>query len=283
MLRRDYPLHARGSRVADGRSVLAERVSHLDSRPIYADLHGNFDPDLAHFIRTIEAITPPGSSREQLPVAAANVADEIISNCRLVQRLIEKSPEISVGPIVRTEQYWIATGRPAHLPPSVPTLDRAHFVEPARTTDMLTSTKPFDLGLYTSTGVLGTLGMWWCALQLNEGSSLFPLPWNVWSIQASEDSNVLEITTAAEWVDFVSTYPIYRNGWLYPDWRIVAHGWDGIHMTVRTIAASQGICFSAGTQIVAPPYWDVESTLWLRWAFAAVEPLQEFEEAPSSS
>jgi hypothetical protein len=49
--------------MADAPHVLAKRVSQLDSRPIYADLHGDLDPDLAHFIRTIEAITPPGSPR----------------------------------------------------------------------------------------------------------------------------------------------------------------------------------------------------------------------------
>jgi hypothetical protein len=83
------------------------------------------------------------------------------------------------------------------LPSPAPTLDRAHFVEAGGTTDILTSTKPFDFGLYTSTGVLGTVGMWWCSLQLNEGSSLFPVPWKVWAIQAGQDANVIEITTAA--------------------------------------------------------------------------------------
>jgi hypothetical protein len=43
--------------MADAPRVLAKRVSQLDSRPIYADLHGDLDPDLVHFIRTIEAIT----------------------------------------------------------------------------------------------------------------------------------------------------------------------------------------------------------------------------------
>jgi hypothetical protein len=269
--------------MADAPRVLAKRVSQLDSRPIYADLHGDLDPDLAHFIRTIEAITPPGSVSEQLPTASASPADEIVGDCRLVHRLIEKAPEIAAGPLVRTDQYWIATGRPAHLPAPAAKLDRARFVDAATTTGVPASTKPFDLGLYTSTGVLGTFGMWWCLLQLNKGSTLFPLPWKVWSVRASQDANVLEITTAAEWVDFVSSHPMYRNGSLYPDWRLVGDRWDGIHMTVRAIAATQGICFTVDTDVVAPPYWGVESTLWLSWAFTAVEPLQEFSEAPSPS
>ena len=62
---------------------------------------------------------------------------------------------------------------------------------------------------------------------------------------------------------------------LYPDWARVADRWDGIHMNVGAIAATQGICFSEGSNLVAPPYWDIESTLWLRWVFGAVELVEE--------
>jgi hypothetical protein len=268
--------------VADALRVLADRVTQLDSRPNNADAHGDVDPDLAHFIRTMARIThPPGSWTERLPTAPASAADEIIDDCHLVQRLIENAPGVAVGPLVRAQQYWVATGRPAHSPPRVAKLDRAHFVEPTASMDVPASTKPFHLGLYTSTGTLGTFGMWWCYLQLHRGSTLFPLPWRVWSVRASNDANVLEITTAAEWVDLVSADPMHRNGFLYPDWRLLADRWDGIHMTVRAVAATQGMGFSLGRHVVAPAYWDVESTLWLRWAFTEVAPLPEFSNVPS--
>jgi hypothetical protein len=73
--------------VANAPCVLAKRISLLDSQPIYADLHGDLDPDLAHFIRTIEAITPPGSVSEQLPTASASAADEKQSMSELVAGL----------------------------------------------------------------------------------------------------------------------------------------------------------------------------------------------------
>jgi hypothetical protein len=41
-------------------------------------------------------------------------------------------------------------------------------------------------------------------------------------------------------------------------------------MTAAAVAATQGLCFREGDLITAPAYWDVESTLWLRWVFDGV-------------
>jgi hypothetical protein len=151
-----------------------------------------------------------------------------------------------------------------------------HFAEATRSAEIPATTKPFELGLFTSTGTLGTYGMWLCLLVLNRGSTLFPFPWNVWMLQASPDARVFEITTATEWVEFVLEHAMHRDGLLYPDWKLVASRWDAVHMTVRAIAAVQGARFAVNEKVVAPPYWDVESTLWLRWAFTATEPIQDF-------
>jgi hypothetical protein len=129
------------------------------------------------------------------------------------------------------------------------------------------STKPFEVGLYTSTGVFGTFGMWWCSLELNSESTLFPRPWKIWALEATADARVFEIATAVQWVDFVSAEPLDSEGVLSPDWGAVAARWDGIHMSAAAVAATQGIRFGAAGHVVAPPYWDVASTLWLRWSF----------------
>jgi hypothetical protein len=42
-------------------------------------------------------------------------------------------------------------------------------------------------------------------------------------------------------------------------------------MTQRAVVASQGLYFASSAGIIAPPYWDVESTLWLRWSFTSTE------------
>jgi hypothetical protein len=258
---------ARAQASADTLRVLSDRVSDLDASPIYADLHGDLDPDLAHFIRTISAITPPGNDAQAPPPVAAHSADEILATSKLLERLRERAPEVAVGPLSRREQYWIATGRPAHLPPRQGPLDPKQFVEVTADTSVPPSTKPFEVGLYTSTAVFGTFGMWWCFLELNRESTLFPHPWTIWALEAASDTAVLEIASATEWVDFVSAEPLASEGVLYPDWKAVAARWHGIHMGATAVAATQGIRFSADGHVVAPPYWDVESTLWLHWSF----------------
>jgi hypothetical protein len=261
---------ARAKASADTLRVLSDRVSDLDARPTYGDLYGDVDPDLAHFIRTISRITPPGGDARDLPPVAAHRADEIVATSKLIERLRTRAPEVAIGPLSRREQYWIATGRPAHLPPREGSLDSKQFVETANA-KVPPSTKPFEVGLYTSTGVFGTFGMWWCFLQLNSESTLFPRPWRIWALEAARDANVLEIATAAQWVDFVSADRLASDGILYPDWNAVAARWDGVHMGAAAVAATQGIRFSSDGHVVAPPYWDVESTFWLRWAFTALE------------
>jgi hypothetical protein len=262
---------ARAQAPADTLRVLSDRVSDLDAEPIYGDLHGDVDPDLAHFIRTIGAITPPGTTAHCAAPVAAHEADEILAASKLLQRLKRRCPPVAAGPLVRTDQYWVATGRPAHLPPREDTLDPRLFVDARASGAAIVSTKPFELGLYTSTGVFGTFGMWWCYLQLNSESSLFPRPWKIWALDASPQANVLEIATAAQWVELVWGNPLESDGLLYPDWKAVAGRWDGIHMSAGAVAATHGICFSANGRVVAPPYWDVESTLWLRWSFPTFE------------
>jgi hypothetical protein len=262
---------ARAQASADTRRVLSDRVSDLDAGPIDADLHGDIDPDLAHFIRTISRITPPGSDARGLPPVAAHRADEIVAASKLLERLRTRAPEVAVGPLSRREQYWIATGRPAHLPPREGSLDPKQFIAVTANANVAQSTKPFEVGLYTSTGVFGTFGMWWCYLRLNSESTLFPRPWKIWTLEAAPDADVLEIANAAQWVDFVSADPLVSDGIIYPDWKTVADQWDGVHMSAAAVAATQGIGFSSDGDIVAPPYWDVESTFWLRWSFTALE------------
>ena len=69
----------------------------------------------------------------------------------------------------------------------------------------------------------------------------------------------------------MSDFPTSYEGLLYPDWKAVARHCDGVHVTLRAVGATQGICFRLSDGVVAPPYWDVETTFWLRWVFEHVE------------
>jgi hypothetical protein len=254
-----------------GLTALARRIAEFDRESGLAPMEGSeeLDPDVARFLRIIQAVTPPGVITEEhlrcAPLAGA--ADELIDSSEFLRRLGRRFPAIVVGPVLKSSQWWIATGRPIHLPSRVMTLAKEQFVDATKAGKDPLSTKPFHLGLYTSSGFAETFGLWWWYLRLNRPSTLFPLPWQVWSVGVREDAKVREIGTASEWAEFVSAYPVVRGRLLYPDWACVARDWDGVHMTLRAIAATQGVWFASGRRVIAAPYWDVESVLWLRWVF----------------
>jgi hypothetical protein len=112
--------------------------------------------------------------------------------------------------------------------------------------------------------------MWRLYLDLGKYSSNFLAPWYVWKIKIREDVRVFEVTTAAQWQDLVLRYPMVSERFIYPDWTKVAADFDAVHMTRTGIAAIQGICLQTPDGLLAPSFWDVETTLWLRWTFASV-------------
>jgi len=195
-----------------------------------------------------------------------HVADEIVSTSRLLSSLRGIAPEVVTGPIRKERQYWIATGKPPFAPPVRPGLNREHFVAAGPGTSV--STKPFSVGLFTSTGMGDTYGMWHLYLEAAR-SSLFPLPWYAWSVRPRDDARVLEISSATAWAEFVAAYPLRRDGLLCPDWNAAANVYDGVHMTLQAIIAMQGLSLQTGLGLLAPAFWDVQSTLWLRWVFSA--------------
>ena len=257
--------------MTDALHLLRQRVARLDAEPIYADRYGGLDADIAHLVRTMQAVVAPGVVTDPVkwPRAAPADADLVVSGCRLLQRLGARAPAVVAGSLERGDQVWVATGTPDHLPPRSPRLESSRLVLPRAGEEVPVSTKPFGFGLYTSTpaAVAGGFGMWWALLELNRGSTLTPLPWHVWSLSVQRDARVLEVASAEDWAQLVATYGMMREDLLYPDWARVAADWDGVHMTVRAVVATQGICLHAGHGLAAAPYWDVESTLWLRWVF----------------
>jgi len=43
-----------------------------------------------------------------------------------------------------------------------------------------------------------------------------------------------------------------------------------VHITISAIAAIQGMRLETPRGLLAPSYWDVETTFWLRWSFTSV-------------
>jgi len=245
---------------------LAQRVAALDAQD--GDDVGS---DVNQFISVLAEVVSFGTEDvSEMPKWRPGDADRVLARCRLLARLGSAVPEIVSGPLDRSAQYWISAEKPGHLPPNVPVLDAEHF-RPVSMAPRANSTKPFTFGLYTSTGFMGTQGMWRAYLDLYEGSAVPPPVWHVWALTARQDAAVLEITTATEWAAFIDRFPAETGGLLYPDWQAVATQFDAVHMTIRAIAAVQGLCFYVLNGITAPAYWDVEATFWLRWCLETYE------------
>jgi hypothetical protein len=287
----------------DGLPELARRLAELDADPnnlqwasgpgtdfVYAicsapliegDREARDDgpcADIAHFISVVERITSSGitntiltSDNHDLPCVSAAAADALVKNCRLLARLGDAVPEIVTGPLRFNLQHWVGTRKTSGRPKSELTLGESHFIGVSDADPMKASTKPFYVGLFTSTGVLGTYGMWRTYLDLNEYSSLHPRPWHTWAVEPHPNAVVQEIASASQWVELVLSHPRRERGWLFPDWNSVARQCDGVHMTLRAIAATQGLYFPTEQGLIAAPYWDVESTFWLRWCFDSVK------------
>jgi hypothetical protein len=222
--------------------------------------------DLAYFSTVIDQVASfvAGFDDTPLHLLQPEEADALFRKCQILDRVTKFAPDIVDGPIRLDQQYWVATGRPGHLPPSSQQLSQSSFVDAADSPEVF-STKPFHVGLFSSTGVLDTFGMWHIYLDMNRGSSLYPPPWYTWAVEMQRNVAVREITSASEWVNFVDDYPRSDGRFLYPDWRRAAKDYDGVHVTLRALAAIEGLPFPGRHGIVAPSFWGVESTLWLHW------------------
>lgn len=111
--------------------------------------------------------------------------------------------------------------------------------------------------------------MWRAYLnQYGGGPILLPRPWYSWRMQpADRELTICEISSACDWVTFVTSYATRDGSNLYPDWNAAANDFDAIHVTARAVVAMQGFRFPGSAGYTAPAHWDVESTFWLRWPF----------------
>lgn len=244
---------------------LTNRIARLDREP------GNPTSDIAHFVSVISRFAGPGTpGRPDRTVVSPSDADALAAESALLRRIERVTPDIVAGPLSAAAQSWISTGKPSHRPPGEREPSERHFI-PAFGADLPPSAKPFDVGMFTSTGVPS---MWRVYLDLHGDSALYPRPWWTWSVTAPPDVDVYEIDGAARWVDLVTCHPVRHDGLLYPDWAAIARRFDAVHITMRAIAAAQGMFFSAPDGPVVAPFWDVESTFWLRWRFTATELVQ---------
>jgi len=245
----------------NGAESLCARVAALDDSALdNPGLIGTTNADIARFVIVMSGIASSlnrGQTEvDQLRCVTPERADEIAQRCRLLRRLASMVPEIVHGPLRRDAQFWIGAGRSASLPTSNPALCESFFIQG---------------GLFTSTGVFGTIGMWRAYLDVGDDSGLFSRPFRAWKVRPYPDVRVVEIASAIQWVDFVRQHPLRRGQLLRPNWEDAARVNDAVHVTLQAIAAMQGLLFRTEEGVVEGDFWDVEQTRWLHWCFESIE------------
>jgi hypothetical protein len=228
------------------------------------------DRDVYGFIRVLRRVFHVEGVRT--PVIEAHDADAAVATSRLLARLDAIAPQIVSGSLDRYSQYWISTENFPWLKPRDPLLSEDTFV--AAGNGIAPSAKPFYVGLYTYTGFAGSRGMWRAYIENAVSGTGFERPWHIWKICANPSARVWEANTASVWADLSIRYPLIENGLIYPNWPAIAEDYDAVHLTARAVAAIQGVRVSTESGLLAPSYWDVESTLWLRWRFDAVSEIE---------
>ncbi|MGH3183528.1 MAG: hypothetical protein ACRDOE_16735 [Streptosporangiaceae bacterium] len=250
-----------------GIAEFEHRVAELDgSGQRLADREAVGD-DIRRYVQVLETATSTGDHSRAAVVVPAD-ADRVTATCRLLSRLDHAVPQIVSGPVDRHGQYWISTGKPPWVAPREPELAEAGFTAVTGPPGGLV--KPFTGGLHTSTGFPGGQGMWRSYLDLRDWDSLFARPWFVWQVSGDAAATILEVSSASAWAGFVQRYPRPYRDLLYPDWAAAGRDYDAVHVTARAIAAIQGFRLQTAAGLLAPVYWDVETTFWLRWRFSSV-------------
>ena len=250
------------------REALRRRLAKLDgAAPWFTE---EPESDFLRFISVMAACVNTTVGRFGLVGIAASEADGILEKSALLASISSREPSIADGPLHRSDQHWLPTN---HDGLARPEASAASFVDPKTIAHATAS--PSHLrggGLYTSTPTTRGSGMWEMYIRLFP-SSAAPKPWYVWNLKVGRD-RVAEIFSAAEWTKFVENYGRDVNGMVYPNWLVAADDFAGVHVTARAIAAAQGLSFETRIGPTAPAFWDVEQTIWFRWAFEAKELLR---------
>lgn len=266
--------------VKSGEAWLQVRLNELDSGLVWHPTFVTDDP-LLRFVRVMSSWTdtrmvPNNTMRVLLD---SDAADAMIERCGLLREIAETDRELVRGPVRLDRQSWIGVGHwrrmgtAGQLGPfsdQPPALLPASFVAPSDAAPARPSAKPYRLGLYTSTIASTGRSMWRVFLELGTEASLHRRPWSVYELQPTRAAKVLEIASARAWCVFVQRYAKVADDLLYPNWPQVARDFDAVHMTLAAIVATQGFAFPSSPYAIAAAYWDVETTLWLRWCFASI-------------
>ena len=241
------------------------------------------------------------------------VAEFILSRggrLRDLARAILESPASDwwFAPIDRDAQTWAAPYRaPADVAPT-PTMFNAPKRPMTRWEQWANKS---ENGLYTSTLLDDTTAML-SALDSGMASDLMiSYPVRSWRLRAADTARVYEIRGPLDWHSLCARYPaqglldasdepeVIQNENMYsllrvegearyataidrllaPNWAAVAADWDGVHMTFGGLLTCDKARVAAAAGWSMNRFWDLEQTLWLKWAFGESQRLPGHESA----
>ena len=240
--------------------LLHRRVSELDGDAFYRPPDEQ-DRDLLQFVWVMSAYVPNSMGHAGEAVIAAAAADAVMARSQLMTRLAQQASDLTDGPVSRKHQHWAVAAHPIRTPSPLELRDPKLASVRQRT-----SLNPVEVGAFTSTPGPAGNSMWEIYLHLLPRGLA---PTHVWTLELLDDP-VLEIDSAIEWVRLADRYGREVDGMIRPDWSEVAEDYAGVHLAARAVAAIQGFSFETAAGLTAPAFWDVEQTLWFRWAFRSV-------------
>lgn len=253
----------------DAAAILGERMASLDA---YLDRPWSSREPKAlidRFVKVMRQYT--GAYMSEVgggrPVVHPEHADDAVGESRLLREIGERRPDLATGPVDLASQRWSCSARKGLAP------SRERFLPPS-SRDAPATPPPLAFGFYTSTATGPNSSMWTTYMTMYRGLT-FPEPWRTWEV-AGDPANVrvAELTSARGWVELVERYPKLSGEIATPDWSALAADFDGVHVTITAVAASQGFRCESAVGPVAAPFWDVEQTLWLRWPFTCVREIE---------
>ncbi len=112
-----------------------------------------------------------------------------------------------------------------------------------------------------------------------------------WQVVVAASARVLEIHSPRAWFDLARAYPRPEPGFTYtstlprpltgartdPEWSAVARDWDGVHLSVGGWLTSEDVTHDSAGLTTELRGWNLESTVWLRWAFGSVDRIDSVE------
>lgn len=233
----------------------------------------------------------------------------------LAQSILER-PEIRwwFAPVDREAQMWATRGYDAPMPAR---FEPPNATPP---TYWEQRTNKSEAGMYTCTSFDGKTAFLTAMDMSdvhgpNDLTMAFEFPVKQWRLRVRDEARVYEINGARDWHRLCAEYParsvrddsdpeasdsagweVYPlspvdgsgaddiatdvERWLTPNWAAVAEDWDGVHLTLGGLLTAEKVRVASAAGWSMHRFWDMEQTMWLRWAFADVERLPDRNAMP---